>query len=219
MFRRSETREGPRRSRSPLGRHLGRLDLRTRVRLALGLLLAADLIAAAVVLKPWGGAEQMEGERLRLEQEVAQKQRSVAQLRAVAAKVETARQEAEQFVRTYFLDRRTVSSTVLGELDQLARLAGVRQKEGSYLFEPVEGSENLSLMTITVGYEATYPQLLELLNLLDRSPRLLIVSDLQAAPQSSGGALNVTIKLHAFVRESAPGEQAWAAPLREAARP
>jgi hypothetical protein len=43
------------------------------------------------------------------------------------------------------------------------------------------------------------------LNLLDRSPRFLIIESLGAAPQQSGqqaGArLNVSLKLDAFVRE------------------
>ncbi len=191
-------------------------DLRLRVRVALGSLLAANLIVGAAVLKLWtSSAEELERQLGALRQEVVARRQGIARLRAVVSKVETARQEAEQFVANYFLERRTVSSVILSELDKLAKQAGVRQKEGSYLFEPVEGSNGLSMMTIHAGYEGTYAELVQFLNLLDRSPRLLIVSDLQAAPQATGQALNITMKLNAFVRDA--GGSAPAEPMRAAA--
>lgn len=179
-----------------------RKDPRIWVRVVLGVLVLVNLVAAAIVFKPWGGsAEDLERELAALRQEVAQRRKSVEGLRSLAAKVETARKEADQFVEGYFMDRRTTSSTVLGELDKMAQKAGIRQKESSYLFEPVEGSDNLSMMTINANYEGTYADLMHFVNLIDRSARLLIVHDLQAAPQQSGLTLNVTMKLNTFVRE------------------
>lgn len=181
-----------------------RTHRRVWARLALAVLLVANLAAALLVFKPWGGsAEDLARELAALRQDVERRRDVVARLRAVVSKVETARQEAEQFVSAHFLERRTVSSVVLSELDKLSREAGIRQKEGSYLFEPVEGSDQLSMMTINAAYEGTYADLMHFLNLLDRSPRLLILSDLQAAPQASGLALNLTLKLNAFVRDEA----------------
>lgn len=203
----------------------GRRDALAWARLALGALLLADLAAALAVFKPWGGsAQDLLRQREALSRDVARRRQAVLKLRAVVSKVETARREAERFVAAYFLERRTVSSTVLAELDRLAKEAGVRQKEGSYLFEPVEGSDGLSMMTINAAYEGAYAELRRFLNLLDRSPRLLILSDLQASPQASGPALNVTMKLNAFVREqggAAPAVEtrAAAAPPGEAVRP
>jgi len=179
-----------------------RRDPRIWVRVVLGALVLANLVMAAIVFKPWGGsAEDLERELAALRQEVAQRRKAVEQLRSLAAKVETARKEADQFVEGYFMDRRTTSSTVLGELDKMAQKAGIRQKESSYLFESVEGSDNLSMMTINANYEGTYADLMHFVNLIDRSARLLIVHDLQAAPQQSGLTLNVTMKLNTFVRE------------------
>jgi Tfp pilus assembly protein PilO len=193
-------------------------DVRVWARAIVGLLLAADLVAALAVFQPWGGSEEDLDRRLAmLQAEVQQRRQAVERLKSIAAKVETARREAERFVNEYFLDRRTVSSTILGELDALARKAGIKPKEGSYLFEPIEGSQGLSMMTINAGYEGTYADLMHFLNLLDRSPRLLILSDLQAAPQASGMTLNVTMKLNAFVREQAA--PAAVAARREASAP
>lgn len=184
----------------------GRRDPLGWLRVGLGLLLAANLAAALAVFKPWGGSgKDLERELIALRQDVAQRRETVARLREVVAKVESARQQTDRFVADYFLDRRTVSSTVLSELEGLAKQAGIKLKEGSYLFEPVEGSEGLSMMTINLGSEGAYGDLMHFLNLLDRCPRLLIVSDLQAAPQTSGLTLNVTMKLNAFVREQTAG--------------
>ncbi|MEK7404457.1 MAG: type 4a pilus biogenesis protein PilO [Acidobacteriota bacterium] len=179
-----------------------RRDPRVWVRVVLGVLVLANLVAAAILLKPWGGsAEDLERQLATLRQEAVQRRQSVERLRGLTAKVETARKEAEQFVTAYFMDRRTASSTVVRELDEMAQKAGIKQKESSYLFEPVDGSETLNMMTINAGYEGTYADLVHFVNLLDRSPRLLIVSDLQAAPQQSGLTLNVTMKVNTFVRD------------------
>ncbi len=176
--------------------------MRFWARLVLGALLAADLATALAVFQPWSGsAQDLERRLAALRGEVASRRQAVDRLRAVAAKVQVAREQAERFVAEYFLERRTVSSTVLRELDALARKAGMKAKEGSYLFEPIEGSRGLSMMTIHAGFEGSYADLIKFLNLIDRSGRLIILSDLQAAPQASGPLLNVTMKLNAFVRE------------------
>jgi len=189
-----------------------RRNVRLWARLVLGTLLVADLATALLVFKPWGGSRQDVEERLvGLREEAARRRQVVERLRDVVAKVEAARREADDFLQSYFLERRTVSSTVLGELDSMAKQAGLKQKEGSYLFEPIEGGEGLSMMTILASYEGSYGDLMHMLNLLDRSPRLLILSDLQAAPQASGQTLNVTMRLNAFVRdykERPPGREA-----------
>ena len=58
-------------------------------------------------------------------------------------------------------------------------------------------------MSISAAYEGNYTSLLKFVNLLDKSPRFLIIEGLTAAPQQSNAAdlLNVVIKLDTFVRE------------------
>ena len=57
------------------------------------------------------------------------------------------------------------------------------------------------MLTVTAGFEGTYPNLVKFMNALDKSQRFLIVERLQAAPQSSSPNLQVTVKLNAFVRD------------------
>jgi type IV pilus assembly protein PilO len=173
-------------------------------RAVLAVLVAVDLIAAVIVLKPWAGSvESLEQQAASLRQELKQKQVAVNGLSEIVSKVRTARGDGDSFMSTYLLDRRTLSSALLNELDQMARKAGVKQKEVAFAFDPVEGSEELTRAEITANYEGSYADLTRFLNLLDRSPRLLIVDSLAATPQPVGQLLEVTIKLNAFVREAA----------------
>jgi hypothetical protein len=119
-------------------------------------------------------------------------------------KVEHARAEGDRFLEEYVTDRRVSTSTILNELNRVAQEAGITPKESSYTSEPVEGSDTLVQWTITAGYEGTYQHLTKFVNLLDRSPRFLIIENMQATPQQTGPNLNVSFKLDTFVRAT-PG--------------
>jgi len=176
-------------------------------RLVLGVPVVANLAAALIVLKPWAGsAEDLERRAADLRHQVRQKEIALDRLRGTVSKVETARTDGDHFMDGYLLSRRTVSSKLLSDLDRMAQTASIRQKEVTFGFEPIEGSETLTKATIVANYEGTYADLVHFLNLLDHSPRLLIIDSLGATPQPQGTVLNITMKLNAFVREggSAP---------------
>ena len=78
----------------------------------------------------------------------------------------------------------------------------MRPRERSFAYDPIEGSDTLSMMTVTANYEGTYGDLLQFVNKLDKSARFLILDTLTAAPQVSGPNLNVQIKFNTFVREA-----------------
>jgi Tfp pilus assembly protein PilO len=178
-------------------------DRRVVVRAGLGLLLVANLAAAVFVFHPLGGS----AEDLALQMET--KQRSLAQqlqrldrTRNVVDKVKQAKTEGDQFLADYMLSRRKAYSTLLAEANKLAVESGLKPKESAYAPpEAVEGSETIEQLSISANYEGTYQSLTKFVNLLDKSPRL-ILEVMQAQPQSSG-ALNVTIKLDTFIQEAA----------------
>ncbi len=187
---------------SRVGSALGR-DPRTLARAALGLMLAANLAAALLVWRPIGGSpEQLEQQLADLRRQSTARQAAIGRLRTLAAKVDKARAEGDKFLAGYFMDRRTASSSILAELARSAREAGLKPREHSFLFEPVEGSDTLSLMRISANYEGTYADLVEFVNLLDRSARFLILENLQAAPQQTAGMLNAGFQINTFVREA-----------------
>ena len=78
---------------------------------------------------------------------------------------------------------------------------GIKPKGNTYNFDVIEGSDSLGMLTISSNYETAYTNLIKFVNSLDRSPRFVPIDSLQATPQQSGGTLNVTVKMYAFVRE------------------
>jgi type IV pilus assembly protein PilO len=184
-------------------------DPRVLVRLVLAVLLAADLVAAAVVFKPWASSlEDLQRQAAALRQQLREKQATLDRLRVVVGKVESARSDGDRFMQKYLLGTRSMASTLLGDLEKMAGRAGIHQKDTTFSFEPVEGSETLTKVVITAVYEGTYADLIHFLNLLDRSDRFLIVESLGAAPEQGGMVLGVTVKISAFVQEGgAPPEE------------
>ncbi len=187
---------------------LGRLDWRDPrvfMRAILGVLLLGTLVALYFLFFPPGGSLQDLEQRYNLaRQQTAQQARNLDRARLLAGKVQLSRSEGDRFLDSYFMDRRKAASTIVTELSRLAKDAGIRPKEHSFLLEGIEGSNDLSIMTVNGAYEGTYADLIQFVNKIDRSPRFLIIDNLTAAPQQQQGLLNVSMRFHVFVRES-PG--------------
>lgn len=175
---------------------------RVLTRVGLGALLLANLVMAAIVFKPWApSAADLDRQVARLRMQLRDRQAALEKLRALVSKIQSARSEGDGFLDGYFMSRRTASSTIVDELQNLAQKAGIKQKEAAFVFEPVEGSDTISMMSVTANYEGAFADLMHFINLLDRSPKFLILESLTAAPQQSGLTLSVSMKLNSFVRD------------------
>jgi Tfp pilus assembly protein PilO len=198
-----------------------RRDPRRAVGYTLGVLAAANLVAAYFVYAPPGGsAEDLESQLSTMQVQVQRETAGIAQLRALVKKVQTTRSEQDRFVARYFMDRRTASSTILTELGSAARAAGLTPKEHAFVFEPIEGSDVFSMMSISANYEGKYADLMRFLRSLDQSERFLIIEDVAAAPQPQNNMLTARFKINAFVRESdASASAPTPAPVSASASP
>jgi hypothetical protein len=179
---------------------------RVLVRIGLGLLLAANLVAAGYALNIFGPSPEALNQSLaaaesRLQSDQARLNRS----RVLTSNIGRGKSESDTFLATYFTNRRNTNSTILSEINEAAKAAGMKEQEGTFGLDPIEGSDDLSMMTISVNFEGSFAQFVKLINLLDRSPRFLIIESLQAAPQPKGDVLNANLKLHAFVKEDPAG--------------
>ena len=160
------------------------------VAIVLGVLLVANLVAAGLVLFPPGGsAEELERQLGSLAIADAARRALLERTRQHAAAVEKGRTEGDKFLNEYFLARRTAYSTLLTELDAAAERPRSSRANTPTRLEPIEGSDTLSMMSITANYEGTYADLMRFVHELDRSPRLLIIEALNAAPQQGAGRL------------------------------
>src|SRR3954452_3110389 len=127
-------------------------DPRVAMRALLGALLVANLAAAVVAFKPFGGgADDLRRERNGLQQQLAQLQAQLKSNRRLVQKIETARTQGDQFLGKYFTDRRVVTSTIQGELVQIAKESGIVYQPTTWTLEPIEGSDTLAMMTINAG--------------------------------------------------------------------
>jgi len=126
---------------------------RSLIRLVLGVLLAANLVAAYFVIRPIGGSPQELSEQASsMRTQIRQQQAVLDRTRSLASKIESGRDEGDEFMSKYFLPRRTAYSTIMADLDGLASQTKVTPKEGAYAIEPIEGSDTLEMMQLSVNY-------------------------------------------------------------------
>lgn len=185
-----------------------RRNRQVAVRVILGVLLLANLVAAGLVLFPPGGsAEDLDRQLTSLQTQVISKQALLERTQRHAQAVERGRAEGDQFVNDYFLASRTEFSTLLGELDSAATTAKIVPKDHGFSRDPIDGSDTLSVMNVTAAYEGAYPDLMRFVHEIDKSPRLLIIESLSAAPQQGSDKLSVSMKLDTLVREDGAGGQ------------
>jgi Tfp pilus assembly protein PilO len=176
-------------------------DPKFAVRVILGVLLAANLIAAGFLRFPPGGsAEDLTRQMASLQRQVANNRTALEQTRQHALAVQEGRDEGDKFVQQYFLPLRTASGTLSSELQRAAAAAKIKPKSTSFAFQPIEGSDSLQTVGITATYEGLYPDVLKFVHSIDQSPLLLIVESLSAVPQQDSKVLEVSMKMDAFVR-------------------
>ena len=185
-----------------LGKWLGESGLRRHIKIALGALALFDLVFYLFAIGPLSESEREK--RLLVEslrRQSSEQAGRVEKLAAIVNKVETARTQGDELMEEIMLPRRTAFSAIVSEIDQASREAKVELRERGFNVEAIEGSNTLSMMTVTAGLDGSYDNLVKFLNLLDKSSKFLIIESLGAAPQQTGNLLSITIKLDAFVRE------------------
>lgn len=181
-------------------------DPRVLMRVIIGVLLVANLAAAVIAFKPFGGsAEDLRRQQAALSSQLAQLQKQLAFSKMQVEKVQKARTEEDKFAGEYFTDTGKMSAMILAELTQTAKDAGIKPGTATLGLEQLEGSDSIQELTTNMGFEGTYANFTKFINLLDKSPHFIIIENMQAAaPQQQGGqALNVTLKIDTFVRGAA----------------
>ncbi len=181
---------------------------RVFVRGIVGLLILLNLVAAAFAFHLFGSSPaQLRDQLADMQASVAAQRLQLVNKRQIAIKISKAKGEGDQFLTLYMTPRRTTYSTIVSEIQKAAQSTDLTLKENTIApLEPLKGSDDLSMMTITAGFEGTYPNLLKFINLLDRSPRFVIIESLAASPQASGKGLSVVLKLNTFVRDDTGAE-------------
>ena len=104
---------------------------------------------------------------------IAQRQALQAQLtrtRTLAYSVDRGKQEGENSSPPDMMNRRHTYSTIINELNETAQSAGMDKAGDTFPLDPIHGSDDLDMMSISLTLEGNYAQLVKFVNLLDRSP-------------------------------------------------
>jgi len=153
---------------------------------------------------PGGSRKELAQEGFEVRRQIVATRSKMLRLQSVSAKVQTGNTESTAFETKYFLPKRTAYSAVIAELQRIAGASGLQQREWVSSEEPIEGAPDLALLNIAANYEGPYQNLMRFLYEADRSPMLLMLDTLTAAPQQKGGEINVQIRFQTIIKEEAP---------------
>ena len=176
--------------------------LQVRLRILAAVLAALNAVALYFYLSPPGGTRQdLELQSVQVRTQIRAAQTQAAKSHGLAAHVQTASEQASSFSDKYFLPKRAAYVAVFEEIQRMAKASGIQERDAGWSEEPIEGTADLTLLNITANYEGTNANLMKFLNESDRSPMLLILDALTAAPQQHNNQLNTAIRFQAIVRE------------------
>lgn len=178
-------------------------DPRVAVRALLGFLLVANLGMAVLAFRPFGGgADDLRKQESLLEEQLDAAKARLAKTRSTVQKVQTARVQGDEFITKYINDKSTASSAMLFELNRMSEESHIRQLPVNFTTADIEGSDTMKMLTVTDGCEGSYQDLAKYINLIDKSPRFLMVESLQTASSAAQGnnqKLSVQLKIDTFI--------------------
>ncbi len=174
------------------------------LRAIIGVLLAANVAAAIIAFKPFGGgAEDLARQENALQQQLATMNRRIQAGKMLVDKMQNARKGKDQFLAKYIADEGVFASTLSAELERIATTSGVKPLPTTVTETAIEGSDSLLKVSVNYGCEGNYVSLAKFINLVDKSPNFLIIESLQtSAPHQAGAALSLTLKIDTFVNGS-----------------
>jgi type IV pilus assembly protein PilO len=173
-------------------------DARKKVKIAITVLVAVDILAAVVLLSPLVGSEGSRRAQLdQLWKELQQKTRAAEPLRNFDKKIMTARQQIDDFYKSRLP---TQDSAIFEELGKVAGQSGVRIGQIRSKAKDAE-AVGLRPVEIEADFSGGYLQLVRFINALERDPLFFIVDSVQLGGEQ-GGVVKLQIKLETYRKAS-----------------
>ncbi|MBV9759765.1 MAG: hypothetical protein JO340_04285 [Acidobacteriaceae bacterium] len=162
----------------------------------------ANGVALFLYLDPPGGSrERLAEDSRQVKNEIVAMRARSTRLRTIAGKVQVGSDQSSEFESRFFLPKRLAYEDVIAEIQRMSEASGLKERDSIFTEEPIEGTADLSLLNVTGNYEGTYENLMRFLHEVDRSPMLLMLDAMQAAPQQKPGLLTTSIRFQAVIRE------------------
>ncbi|MGA2237301.1 MAG: hypothetical protein ABSG23_17715 [Terriglobales bacterium] len=172
---------------------------RRKLKIAIGAMLAADVVAVAVLFSPLVGS--VDSRKLQLNQlkvELQRKTREVEPLRGMDKKIVLAKDQINGFYKDRFAAK---DSDLANELGKLASENGIRIQQARYKQEEAESSGVIPV-AIEGSFSGDYLQLVRFINTLERSKLFFEVNSVDLAGESTG-PVKLEIAMHSYLRSGA----------------
>jgi len=169
---------------------------RRRLKIAIGAMLAADVVAVAVLFSPLVGSE--DSRRLQINElraELTKKTHAVEPLRGMDKKIVLAKNQIGEFYKDRFAAK---DSDLVNELGKLASENSIRIQQEHYKEEDAESS-GIVPVEIDGSFSGDYLQLVRFINTLERSKMFFEVDSVDLAGEGAG-PVKLGITIHSYLR-------------------
>jgi Tfp pilus assembly protein PilO len=172
---------------------------RKQLKIAIGAMLAADIIAAAVLFSPLvGSADSRQLQINTLRADLTRKTHEVEPLRNIDHKMVLAKDQINGFYKDRFAAK---ESAMLDELGKLATANGVHMLQAKYKEEEPETS-GIIPVGIEGSFSGDYLQLVRFINNLERSKMFFEVDSVDLAGETTG-QVHLEIGIHSYLKSGA----------------
>jgi Tfp pilus assembly protein PilO len=172
---------------------------RRKLKIAIGVMLAVDVMAVAVLFSPLvGSADSRQLQLNLLRVELTKKNHAVEPLRGMDKKIVLAKDQINGFYKDRFAAR---DSELANELGKLASANGVRIHQMSYKEEAAEES-GIVPVEVQGSFSGDYLQLVRFINTLERSTMFFTVDSVDLAGENTG-QVRLQITIHSYLRSGA----------------
>jgi hypothetical protein len=168
---------------------------RRNLKIAIGAMLAADVIAVGVLFSPLVGSEESRTQQLnQLRIELLKKNREVTPLRGMDVKIKLAKDQ----INGFYKDRFAASDSEL--LNELGKLASENRIPMQHMSYKEEAPENSGVIPLEIGgtFTGDYLQLVRFINTLERSKLFVDVDSVDLAGESAG-TVRLQITMHSYL--------------------
>jgi Tfp pilus assembly protein PilO len=172
---------------------------RRKLKIAIGAMVAADVMAVAVLFSPLVGSEDSRRQQLsQLRVELQKKTREVEPLRGIDQKIVLAKGQISGFYKDRFA---ASDSDLVKELGKMATENGVHMQQAKYKEEDAESSGVVPI-EVEGTFSGDYLQLVRFINTLERSKLFFTVDSVDLAGDSAG-PVRLEITMHSYLRSGA----------------
>jgi type IV pilus assembly protein PilO len=172
---------------------------RKNIKIALGVLVGVDVLAAAVLFSPLvGSADSRRQELTQLRSELQTKTRQVEPLTDLPKKVINANRQIADFYKKRFPAQ---ESEIPTQFDKLAAANGVAVEQAKYKVDEDE-TGRLRPVELEANLSGNYVSLAKFINALERDDMFFIISSITLAGEQKG-PIKLQMKLETYLKAGA----------------